>query len=206
MDQCSVARHPMSATSGLTNRPGHDLCSGIRFQELTVLTGQPAQSPHPPRNTRRSGGPPLGARVGHRPTLHEPRQPQPGPHQAHRTPTPTTHRGGRTQNPNQLKQNPTTEATRNPSLHHNPGRDLELPNRWAAIRNFVWCTRPGGALRVRLVFPCLTPRWAIDRLTVSNGVGRCGCGTETATVGLYDYPERNPWRYPDAVAGCCGGL
>jgi len=25
MDQCSVARHPMSATGDLTNRPGHDL-------------------------------------------------------------------------------------------------------------------------------------------------------------------------------------
>ncbi len=29
MDQCSVARHPISATGDLTNRPGHDLQLGI---------------------------------------------------------------------------------------------------------------------------------------------------------------------------------
>ena len=29
MDQCSAARHPISATGDLTNRPGHDLAVGI---------------------------------------------------------------------------------------------------------------------------------------------------------------------------------
>jgi len=29
MDQCSVARHPISATGDLTNRLGHDLQLGI---------------------------------------------------------------------------------------------------------------------------------------------------------------------------------
>ena len=29
MDQCSTARHPMSATDDLTNRPGHDLALEI---------------------------------------------------------------------------------------------------------------------------------------------------------------------------------
>ena len=41
MDQCSVARHPISATGELTNRPGHDLHLGIdaRPRFAIVLTG-----------------------------------------------------------------------------------------------------------------------------------------------------------------------
>ncbi len=40
MDQCSSARHPMSATGIPTNCPGHDLTLGIKFQAVAVLTGQ----------------------------------------------------------------------------------------------------------------------------------------------------------------------
>jgi hypothetical protein len=41
MDQCSVARHPISATGDLTNRPVHDLHLGIdpRPRFSLVLTG-----------------------------------------------------------------------------------------------------------------------------------------------------------------------
>src|ERR1700694_2891704 len=55
MDQCSVARHPISATGDLTNRPGHDLHLGIdphsRFSLCSPAGGSvislPRSKPNP---------------------------------------------------------------------------------------------------------------------------------------------------------------
>jgi hypothetical protein len=50
MDQCSQARHPISATATLTNQPGHDLTPGIHTSQvvMTMLSGQRlGNQPHP---------------------------------------------------------------------------------------------------------------------------------------------------------------
>ena len=50
MDQCSVARHPISATGDLTNQPGHDLTLGIdnhsRFKQCSPAGGSVTSFPH----------------------------------------------------------------------------------------------------------------------------------------------------------------
>src|SRR5712675_2035417 len=54
MDQCSAARHPISATGDLTNRPGHDLHLGIdqrsRFSRCSPTGGSVISLPRGKRN------------------------------------------------------------------------------------------------------------------------------------------------------------
>src|SRR6266403_1446429 len=54
MDQCSAARHPISATGNLANRPGHDLHLGIdqhpRFSLCSPAGGSVISLPRSERN------------------------------------------------------------------------------------------------------------------------------------------------------------
>ena len=56
MDQCSAARHPISATGDLTNRPGHDLHLEIdqrpRFSQCSPAGGSVISLPLSKRNPR----------------------------------------------------------------------------------------------------------------------------------------------------------
>src|SRR5712672_3639824 len=69
MDQCSAARHPISATGNLTNRPGHDLHLGIdqhpRFSLCSPAGGSVISLPRSERNPCQEHADrfPLGSRV-----------------------------------------------------------------------------------------------------------------------------------------------